>query len=74
MERLWKFTKKAILNAQYYDTPQKFHQAIYTFFENINQSHKPDLQKLLTLKFQFFNKKGASQITLRWHAIKQHNL
>ena len=59
IERLWKFTKKEILNAQYYDAPQKFHQAINTFFQNINQNHKTELQKLLTLNFQFFDQNIA---------------
>lgn len=55
IERLWKFTKKEILNAQYYDAPLKFHQAINDFFQTINQKHNPALHKLLTLKFQFFD-------------------
>jgi len=59
IERLWKFTKKEILNAQYYDVPQKFHQAINNFFQNINQNHKTELQKLLTLNFQFFDQNIA---------------
>lgn len=59
IERLWKFTKKEILNAQYYDTPLKFHQAIHHFFDNINRKHKSELQKLLTLNFQFFDKNIA---------------
>jgi len=59
IERLWKFTKKEILNAQYYDAPAKFHEAITTFFQNINHNNKADLQKLLTLKFQFFDQNTA---------------
>jgi transposase len=31
MERLWKFTKKQILYAEYYDTPDKFHDAVKDF-------------------------------------------
>ena len=54
IERVWKFTKKEILNAQYYDSPALFHQAINTFFQNININHKKQLEKLLTLNFQFF--------------------
>ena len=56
IERIWKFTKKQILNAQYYDKPAHFHQAIREFFENINQKHHQKLQTLLTLKFQTFQK------------------
>jgi transposase len=55
IERLWKFTKKKILYAQYYDNPALFHQAITSFFETINQVHQPELETLLTLKFQFFD-------------------
>lgn len=55
IERLWKFTKKEILNARYYDSPTLFHQTINTFFQNINQNYLPNLQKLLTLNFQFFD-------------------
>lgn len=55
IERVWKFTKKEILNARYYDTPPLFHQAIRTFFQNINVNHKKQLEKLLTLNFQFFD-------------------
>lgn len=59
IERLWKFTKKKILYAKYYETPAKFHQAITGFFQTINQKHKDDLVNLLTLKFQFFQNQNA---------------
>lgn len=59
IERLWKFTKKKILYAQYYDSPHKFHTAIKCFFNNINQNNNCELQKLLTLKFQFFDENIA---------------
>jgi len=54
IERVWKFTKKKILYAKYYDKPQAFHDAIRDFFHNINQLHKEELKSLLSLKFQFF--------------------
>lgn len=56
IERLWKFTKKKILYATYYHNPQAFHTAIDTFFKNINENFKADLNNLLSLKFQFFDK------------------
>lgn len=59
IERLWKFTKKKILYAKYYETPHKFHTAITGFFQTINQKYNADLNKLLTLKFQFFENKPA---------------
>ena len=59
IERLWKFTKKQILYARYYDEPEKFHTAIKTFFKNINRKCNDDLQTLLTLNFQFFDQNIA---------------
>jgi len=59
IERLWKFTKKTILYAKYYDSPLKFHQAIKEFFLDVNQKYKADLKNLLTLKFQFFTNENV---------------
>lgn len=59
IERLWKITKKEILNARYYDAPRKFHQAIIAFFQNINQNHNQELLELLTLNFQFLDENIA---------------
>jgi transposase len=59
IERLWKFTKKQILNAQYYEAPKMFHEAVINFFERINENHNAELHKLLTLEFQFFDKNIA---------------
>ena len=59
IERLWKFTKKKILYAKYYNKPADFHQAIQSFFTTINQKYQSDLKSLLSLKFQFFDKKDS---------------
>ena len=59
IERLWKFTKKKILYAKYYDKPKLFHQAIQDFFAGINQKYKADLSTLLTLKFKFFDNENS---------------
>lgn len=59
IERLWKFTKKKILYAKYYETPTLFHNAITGFFQTINQEYNDDLKNLLTLKFQFFQNQNA---------------
>jgi transposase len=59
IERLWKFTKKTILYAKYYETPNKFHSAITEFFQTINQKYNPDLKTLLTLNFHFFEKENV---------------
>jgi transposase len=59
IERLWKFAKKQILYAKYYDKPQAFHKAIESFFTNINNNGRKQLTSLLTLKFQFFDDKNS---------------
>jgi len=64
IERLWKFTKKKILYAKYYETPAKFHDAITDFFRSINQNFNADLKNLLTLKFQFFENHNAEIYTV----------
>lgn len=64
IERLWKFTKKKILYAKYYDSPSKFHVAINTFFNTINQQHNEELHSLMSLKFQFFQNVNAINYTV----------
>ena len=59
IERLWKFTKKKILYAKYYNKPADFHTAIQNFFIDINQKYHSELKSLLSLKFQFFDKKNT---------------
>ena len=54
IERLWKFMKKKLRKNRYYDTFEKFKTAISEFFKNIEQ-YKPELEKLLTLKFEIIN-------------------
>lgn len=51
IERLWKFLKKKLKKNKFYDTFEKFTDAICKFFENINQ-HKEELKRLLTLNFE----------------------
>ena len=59
IERLWKFTKKTVLYAKYYESPVKFHQAITGFFQTVTQKYSDDLKNLLTLKFQFFENQNV---------------
>lgn len=61
IERLWKFTKKQVLYARYYDTAEKFHEAIISFFGQINNNFQTELESLLILKFQLFDKVIDSQ-------------
>jgi transposase len=50
IERLWKYLRKKVIDAEYYQTKQKFREAIFGFFENIRQ-YKAELESLLTLNF-----------------------
>lgn len=59
IERLWKFTKKKILYAKYYNNPKQFHEAIQSFFNEINKKYQEERKSLLSLKFQFFDNKKS---------------
>ncbi|MDR2764504.1 MAG: IS630 family transposase [Tannerella sp.] len=60
IERLWRFTKKRVLYAKYYDSPDKFHKAIKDFFDRVNQVYHDHLQNLMTLNFQRFEQEDIS--------------
>ena len=51
IERLWKFLKKKLKKNKFYNTFEKFIDAIYKFFKNISQYRK-ELKQLLTLNFE----------------------
>jgi transposase len=58
IERLWKFMHKEVLHNQYYETYDKFKEAIYQFFEKINAGgYAAQLDSLLTENFHII---GAS--------------
>jgi len=58
IERLWKFMHKEVLHNHYYDTYDKFKEAIYQFFDKINAgSYTAELDSLLTENFHII---GAS--------------
>lgn len=54
IERLWKYTRKEVLNARFFETPALFHEALRRFFEEDICHHNDSLRTLLTLKFQSF--------------------
>lgn len=56
IERLWKFVKKKCLYAKYYDTFDKFKNAIISTMKNTNSDveYINELKSLLSLKFQLF--------------------
>jgi transposase len=56
IERLWKFVKKKVLNAQYYDNFGAFQAAISGCLAEAPTKNKAELDSLLTLRFQTFPK------------------
>ncbi|MEI7733800.1 MAG: IS630 family transposase, partial [Verrucomicrobiota bacterium] len=56
IERLWKFTQKQCLAATYYENFAAFKGAIAGFLSTVHERHAEELQSLLTLNFQQFEK------------------
>ena len=56
IERLWKFVKKQCLYSIYYADFGAFKGAITTCLDQYHTTYKHDLDSLLTLRFQSFNK------------------
>jgi transposase len=56
IERLWKFVKKQCLYSKYYEDFTLFKRAISDCIENAHITHKRELDSLLTLRFQRFDK------------------
>ena len=56
IERLWKFVKKACLYSEYYANFAAFKSAILQCLAQTQHRHKADLNTLLTLNFQTFEK------------------
>jgi transposase len=56
IERLWKWTKKDCLNCQYYESFEKFKEAIdRSLQKTVNHENKKDLSTLLALNFQLYD-------------------
>lgn len=56
IERVWKFVKKKCLYSHYYEKFPAFKAAISKCLEETMTTHKFDLDSLLTLRFQLFEK------------------
>jgi transposase len=56
IERFWKFVKKKCLYSHYYEKFPAFKEAISKCLEETATTHKSDLDSLLTLRFQLFEK------------------
>ncbi len=56
IERLWKFVKKKCLYAKYYEDFSQFSSAISDCLNEAHLKHNQELDSLLTLRFQTFEK------------------
>ena len=56
IERLWTFVKKKCLYAKYYADFSDFKNAISACLSQTHDTHKEELDSLLTLNFQSFKK------------------
>jgi transposase len=56
IERVWKFVKKQCLYSKYYEKFPAFKAAISKCLDETMITHKADLNSLLTLRFQLFEK------------------
>jgi len=56
IERLWKFVKRKVLYSKYYDSFTGFKNAISGCLSQTQTTHKAELDSLITLKFQSFDK------------------
>lgn len=54
IERLWKWVKKEVFYAQYYDDFQQFKSAIDKAIWNANNQKNDEIKRLMSLKFQMF--------------------
>jgi transposase len=56
IERLWKFVKKQCLYSIYYPDFNAFKEAISSCLDQCHTTYKEELNSLLTLRFQSFEK------------------
>jgi len=62
IERLWKFVKKKCLYSKYYSEFKDFKKAISDCLDQTDTTYKQELDSLLTLRFQSFEK--AQSVTV----------
>ena len=56
IERLWRFIKKKCLYNKYYENFEAFKKAIDECIGDLTVKYKEDIERLMTLKFQLFDK------------------
>jgi len=62
IERLWKFVKKKALNSKYHPTFQEFKEAICNVLRPEDEDTLVELESLLVLDFQDFDKVNISPV------------
>jgi transposase len=62
IERLWKFVKKQCLYSKYYSEFKDFKQAITDCLNQTDTTYKQELDSLLTLRFQRFEKAQSMEV------------
>ena len=70
-ERIWKFVKKKCLYSYYYEKFPAFKQAISKCLLETSTIYKTDLDCLLTIRFQLFEK--THSVTARGISQKKYN-
>ncbi len=54
IERLWRFTKKTVLNSRHHSSFQEFRQTIDRCLDELPTTHRNTLHTLMTPRFQTF--------------------
>lgn len=54
IERLWKYTRKVVINPHYHEKFETFSNSIKSFFDNIHQQQH-ELAQFIGLKFRVFD-------------------
>ena len=60
-----RYTRKEVINSQYYEKFKEFSQAIETFFDNIDQ-HKKQLEQFIGYKFRMFQLNENPKTNFAW--------
>ncbi len=54
IERLWRFTKKTVLNSRHHASLQEFRQTLDRLLDELPTTHRHTLHTLMTPRFQIF--------------------
>jgi putative transposase len=74
IERLWKFVKKQCLYSIYYPDFNAFKEAISSCLDQCHTTYKEELNSLLTLRFQSFEKVNTIRYGIRYVLYVMHRI